>query len=231
MAIEITATPRQRQGTGASRRLRNAGRVPGIIYGANKSAQPIELDHNGLFHQLKQGSIQSAILEMKLDGGTEQVLLRDVQMHPFRPMVLHVDFQRVSKDEEIHMRVPLHFINAEIAPGVKLGGGIVSHVLTEVEIVCLPADLPESIDVDLSSLQVGDSVHLSELKLPQGIEVPLLTRGDDPVVATVLIPRETPVEEEAVEAIGEEAVIAPEAEKKEPEKADKGEKGEKKGRE
>ncbi|MBA2352830.1 MAG: 50S ribosomal protein L25/general stress protein Ctc [Pseudomonadota bacterium] len=225
MAIEVSATPRKAQGTGASRRLRNAGRVPGIIYGANKAVQSIELDHNSLFHQLKQGALQASILDLSVEGGTEQVLLRDVQMHPFRPMVLHVDFQRVSKDEKIHMRVPLHFVNADIAPGVKLGGGIVSHVLSDVEVSCLPADLPESIEVDLANLALGSSIHLSELTLPQGVESIVLVRGDDPVVATVNVPRAAPVEEEEEAAVAPEVAAATtEAEKKEPEKSEKSDK-------
>lgn len=223
MAIEVSATARKASGTGASRRLRIAGRVPGIIYGANKSAQAIELDHNALFHQLKQGALQASILDLKLDGSNEQVLLRDVQMHPFHPLVLHVDFQRVSRDEKIHMKVPLHFVNAEIAPGVKLGGGIVSHVLSDVEISCLPADLPDSIEVDLANLALGSSIHMSELTFPNGVEALVLVRGEDPVVASVTVPRAAPVEEE-VEAVPAAEVAAPEAEKKEPEKAEKSEK-------
>ncbi len=224
MAIEVSATQRKTSGTGASRRLRNAGRVPGIIYGANKAVQSIELDHNSLFHQLKQGALQASILDLNLEGGTEQVLLRDVQMHPFRPMVLHVDFQRVSKDEKIHMRVPLHFVNADIAPGVKLSGGIVSHVLSDVEVTCLPADLPDSIEVDLVNLALGSSIHLSELALPKGVEAIVLVRGEDPVVATVNVPRASVVEEEeeeAAAAAAPEAAATTEAEKKEPEKSDK----------
>ncbi len=222
MAIEVSATQRKASGTGPSRRLRNAGRVPGIIYGANKAVQSIELDHNSLFHQLKQGALQASILDLNLEGGSEQVLLRDVQMHPFRPMVLHVDFQRVSKDEKIHMRVPLHFVNADIAPGVKLSGGIVSHVLSDVEVSCLPADLPESIEVDLANLALGDSVHLSELALPNGVEFIVLVRGEDPVVATVNVPRVAVVEEEEeAAAAAPEVAATTETEKKEPEKSDK----------
>ncbi|MBC7944994.1 MAG: 50S ribosomal protein L25/general stress protein Ctc [Burkholderiales bacterium] len=221
MAIEVSATQRKASGTGASRRLRNAGRVPAIIYGANKAVQSIELDHNSLFHQLKQGALQASILDLNVEGGTEQVLLRAVQMHPFRPMVLHVDFQRVSKDEKIHMRVPLHFVNADIAPGVKLSGGIVSHVLSDVEVSCLPADLPDSIEVDLANLALGSSVHLSELALPKGVEAIVLVRGEDPVVATVNVPRASVVEEEEEAAAAPEAVATTEAEKKEPEKSDK----------
>ena len=141
MKIEFTAFPRTLQGTGASRRLRGGGKVPGIVYGADKPALPIELDHQALYRHLKMEAFHASILDMTLEGDKQQVLLRDVQMHPFRPLVLHVDFQRVDKTKKIHMKVPLHFINAEICPGVKVGGGVVNHVMNEVDIQCLPDDL------------------------------------------------------------------------------------------
>ena len=187
--IEVNAISRSLQGTGASRRLRRTGKVPGIVYGGEHPAQNIELDHNSLFHQLKQEAFHASILSMSLDGKKDRVLLRDVQMHPWRQQVLHVDFQRVSADKKIHMKVPLHFINADIAPGVKTGGGIVSHVMNEIEISCLPDDLPEFVEVDLQHLELGHSVHLADVKLPQGVDSPQLVRGDDAVVATVQIPR------------------------------------------
>lgn len=196
--IEVTATPRSVQGTGASRRLRRAGKVPGIVYGANQPAQVIELDHNALYLQLRQEAFHASILNMNLEGSTERVLLRDVQMHPWKQQVLHVDFQRVSANQKIHMKVPLHFNNAEVSPGVK-AGGIVAHVMSDIEISCLPDDLPEFIEVDLSNLQLGHSVHISDLTLPRGVESVQLVRGDDAVVATVQIPKV--IEEvEAVEA-------------------------------
>jgi len=187
--IEVNAASRSLQGTGASRRLRRTGKVPGIVYGGEHPAQNIELDHNALFHQLKQEAFHASILSMNLDGKKDRVLLRDVQMHPWKQQVLHVDFQRVSANKKIHMKVPLHFLNAEIAPGVKTGGGIVSHVMNEIEITCLPADLPEFVEVDLQHLELGHSVHLADVKLPQGVDSPQLVRGDDAVVATVQIPR------------------------------------------
>ncbi|HEY4721360.1 MAG TPA: 50S ribosomal protein L25/general stress protein Ctc, partial [Anaerolineae bacterium] len=134
MKIEFTAFPRTAQGTGASRRMRGAGKVPGIVYGADQPAQPIEIDHHALFRHLKMEAFHASILDMTLDGNKQQVLLRDVQMHPFRQLVLHVDFQRVDKNQKIHMKVPLHFINAEICPGVKTGGGVVNHVMNEIDI-------------------------------------------------------------------------------------------------
>jgi large subunit ribosomal protein L25 len=189
MKIEISATPRTIQGTGASRRLRRTGRIPAVIYGGGKDAAAIELDHKEVFYQLKNEAFHASILSLELDGKKEQVLLRDYQMHPFRPLVLHVDFQRVNPKEKIHMKVPLHFINADIAPGVKLSSGIVSHIVTEVDVACLPKDLPEFVEVDLANLAAGNSIHLSELKLPKGVEIVALTKGDDLAVASIAIPR------------------------------------------
>jgi len=189
MTIEISATARTLQGTGASRRLRRTGRIPAVIYGAGKDAVAIELDHKEVFYKLKNESFHATILKLNLDGKGEQVLLRDYQMHPFRPVVMHVDFQRVNPKEKIHMKVPLHFSNADIAPGVKLSAGIVSHIITEVDVACLPKDLPEFIEVDLSNLAAGHSIHLSELKLGKGIELIPLTKGEDLAVATITIPR------------------------------------------
>ena len=187
MQIEISATSRNLQGTGASRRLRKTGRVPGIVYGAGSAAQAIELDHNTIYHQLRREAFHSSIIAIDIEGNKENVLLRDFQMHPFRPLVLHIDFQRVASDQKVHMKVPLHFINAEIAPGVKLAAGIVSHVMTEVEVSCLPANLPEYIEVDLKDLAVGHSIHISDLNLPEGVEA--LTHGSNSVVATILMTR------------------------------------------
>jgi large subunit ribosomal protein L25 len=241
--IEVNAMSRSLQGTGASRRLRRTGKVPGIVYGGEQPAQNIELDHNALFHQLKQETFHASILSMNLDGNKDRVLLRDVQMHPWKQQVLHVDFQRVSANKKIHMKVPLHFINADIAPGVKTGGGIVSHVMNEIDITCLPDDLPEFVEVDLQHLELGHSVHLADVKLPKGVDSTQLVRGDDAVVATVQIPRALvepepevapAVEAAAVEgAPADAAAAAPGAApaaagaKKEPEKKE-GDKGAKK---
>lgn len=186
MQIEINATKRDGQGTGASRRLRHAGRVPGIVYGGGKDAQPVDLDHKELYFSLKNEAFHSSVLSMNLDGARESVLLRDYQMHPYKQQVLHVDFQRVDATHTIHVKVPLHFLNADVAPGVKLGGGVVNHLMTEVEVVCLPGSLPEFIEVDLSSLDAGHTVHLSELKLPAGVELVALQRGEDHGVANIL---------------------------------------------
>ena len=189
MKIEISADKRTLQGKGASRRLRGSGKVPAIIYGGDHEPQSIEMDHNDLYHKLKLEAFHASILSLSVAGKNEQVLLRDIQMHPFKQQVLHVDFQRVDKNKKIHMKVPLHFINAEISPGVKTSGGIVSHILTEVDISCLPADLPEFISVDLAELTAGHTLHLSDLVLPEGVEVIALTKGDNSAIATIVIPR------------------------------------------
>lgn len=205
MKIAIKAEPRKLQGTGASRRLRRTDKVPGILYGGGKEAQPIELDHKDLFFKLKQEAFHASILDMEVGSETAQVLLRDYQMHPFQQRVLHADFQRVAADRKIHMKVPLHFVNAEISPGVKVAGGLVQHVMNELEVRCLPKDLPEFITVDLANLQAGHSLHLSALQLPPGVE-PIVPKGEDPTVATVVIPRVMTADEEAAELAATAAV-------------------------
>ena len=201
MKIEITATSRKAQGTGASRRLRKTGRVPGIVYGEREPTL-IDIDHNNLYHALRKESFHASVLTLELDGNKEQVLLRDFHMHPFRQQVQHIDFQRVDKNKKIHMKVPLHFLNAETCPGVKESGGIVSHVMNDLNIACLPDDLPEFIEVDLSSLSLSHSIHVSEIKLPKGVEAAGHGHFGDAVVATVQIPRG------AVEAEAEAAAAA-----------------------
>ncbi len=212
MAIEVVAQTRKLQGTGASRRLRREGKVPGIVYGGSQPAVTIELDHNALFHHLRNEKFHASILTLKVDEGTEQVLLRAVNMHPFKLQVQHIDFQRVSAKEKIHMKVPLHFVNAEASPAVKVSGGIVSHVMNELDVRCLPADLPEYIEVDLSKLEINDSIHVRDLALPQGVE--LVLRGqENPPVATAQVPKAAVEEEEAAAAAAAaaEGVAAPEA--------------------
>ena len=197
MKIALKATTRNAQGTGASRRLRRADKVPGIIYGGSKDASVIELDHNDIYHKLRLEAFHASILDMELDGKAEQVLLRDVQMHAWKQIVMHVDFQRVDPSKKIHMKVPLHFINADIAPGVKLSSGIVSHIINELDIACLPKDLPEFIEVDLKDLAAGHSIHISNLKMPAGVESVALHRKEDKSVATIIIPRAVASEEDA----------------------------------
>ena len=207
MKIAIKAEPRKAQGSGASRRLRRTDKVPGILYGGGKDATPIELDHKDLWFKLKMEAFHASILDMEVGSEKSQVLLRDYQMHPFQQRVLHADFQRVAADKKIHMRVPLHFINAEISPGVKVAGGLVQHVMNDIEIQCLPKDLPEFIEVDLKDLQAGHSLHLSSLPLPAGVEA-IVPKGEDPTVATVVIPRVMTAEEEEAEAAAAAAVSA-----------------------
>jgi large subunit ribosomal protein L25 len=186
--MKVVATSRNAQGTGASRRLRRAGKVPGIVYGTAALPITIELDHNDLFHALRKEAFHSSILELEVDGSTaSSVLLRDVQMHPFKQQVLHVDFQRVSATEKIHMRVPLHYINAENSPAVKLSANVISHVMNDIEVQCLPKDLPEFIEVDLSGLVAQGAVHVSDLQLPDGVTV---APSADEVIATATMPQE-----------------------------------------
>ena len=207
MQIEVNAQKRTKQGTGASRRLRREGKTPGIVYGGKEPAVVIELDHNALYHQLRQEAFHASVLTLNLDGAKQQVLLRSVNMHPFRPEVQHVDFQRVLADVKIQMKVPLHFINAEQSPGVKLSGGIVSHVISDLEIRCLPADLPEFIEVDLKDLALGNIIHVRELQLPKGVEA-ILHGSENPPVALVQIPRAMAADEEAAAAAAAEGAPA-----------------------
>jgi large subunit ribosomal protein L25 len=200
MQIEINAKKREAQGTGASRRLRRTGNVPGVVYGGGKDAVSIELNLKDLFLQFRHEAFHSSILNLNLDGKKEQVLLRDYQMHPVRNDIAHIDFQRVSATEKIHVKVPLHFINADIAPGVKLAHGIVTHIFTEADVTCLPKNLPEFIEVDLANLNAGHSVHLSEIKLPKGVEFVQLAHGDDAAVASIPVPRGGVAVEEAAAA-------------------------------
>ena len=186
--MKFTAFERSVQGTGASRRLRNAGKVPGIVYGAGTPAT-IELDHNALFFALKKEAFHSSILEMDLAGNVQKVLLRDFQMHPWKQQVLHVDFQRVDETTKLRKKVPLHFQGEENSPAVKTDKCLVSHVATELEVECLASQLPEFIDIDLSGLVKGTSLHVSDLKLPEGIKA--VRHGTlNPVVVAVTVPKE-----------------------------------------
>lgn len=184
--MKFVAFERTLQGTGASRRLRNAGKVPGIVYGAGEPAM-IELDHNALFFALKKEAFHSSLLDMELGGASQQVLLRDFQMHPFKPLVLHVDFQRVDETTRITKKVPLHFINEENSPAVKTDKCLVNHVATELQIQCLASQLPEFITVDLGEVVKGATLHVKDLKLPKGVKV--VTHGKpNPVVVSVVDP-------------------------------------------
>lgn len=209
MAITITAVSRSAKGTGASRRLRRESKVPGIVYGAGKDAVSVEFDAKALFMEFRHEAFHASIIDLNLDGKKEAVLLRDYQLHPVRSTLQHVDFQRVSATEKIHVKVPFHFINAEVAPGVKLGGGIVAHINTEADVSCLAKDLPEFIEVDLANLEMGHSIHLSEIKLPKGVDFVQLAHGNDLAVASIAKTRGSVADDAAESAAAPEA--APEA--------------------
>lgn len=200
MKIEFNATKRDGQGTGASRRLRHTGNIPGILYGNTAAPQSISMDHNEMFQLLRKEAFHASVLTINLDGAKELCLLRDVQRHPYRPVVLHLDFQRVDPTHMLHKKIPLHFINGDIAPGVKAQGGLVSHVMNEVEVKCLPADLPEFITVDLKDMVAGHSLHSSELVLPKGVEVVHHHGKTDAVVASITVKGGKSADEEAAAA-------------------------------
>jgi large subunit ribosomal protein L25 len=225
MAIEISARKREMQGTGPARRLRRQGRVPGIVYGGDQDPVNIELDHKDLYLNLRNERFHASILSLEVSGAKEQVLLRAVTMHPYRPQVEHVDFQRVLKNKKLHMKVPLHFVNAEKSPGVKDQGGVVSHVLNELNIACLPDDLPEFIEVDLGNLAVGNSIHARDLKLANGVELSL-GKAENPVVATVVVPQLI-VEEEEVAAVVSAAEVPTTEQAAAPKEGEAGAEGEK----
>ena len=187
MKFELNAQKRTLQGSGASRRLRHANKVPAIVYGGTAAPLSIQLDHNQILLSLKKEAFHSSVLTLNIDGATETVLLRDAQVHPYKALVLHCDFQRVDTTHAIHQKVPLHFINADIAPGVKLTGGNISHVMGEIEVTCLPQDLPAFIEVDLKDLAAGQSIHVSQLTFPAGVKP--VVHGDDGVVALIQVKR------------------------------------------
>jgi len=203
--FEVNAQKREAKGTGASRRLRRAGKIPGIIYGGDKEPAMVTFDHDPMWHMLENEASHSSILDVKTDGKAEKAILRDVHYHPYKQLILHVDMQRVSASERIHMRIPLHFAGEEVAPGVKLQGGIVSHLMTEVDITCLASNLPEYLTADVSNLNLHESVHLSDLQLPEGVEITSLAHGgDDLAVVTIVAVRGTTEEAEGGEAEGGE---------------------------
>ena len=186
MNYEINAQPRTVQGSGASRRLRHANKVPGIIYGGTTAPTMVEMDHNPLIIALRKESFHASVLTLKIGDVVETVLLRDAQMHPYKAQVLHVDFQRVDATHAIHQKVPLHFINGDVAPGVKLSGGIVSPALNELDVSCLPQDLPSFIEVDLKDLKAGQTIHVSQMTLPKGVKA-IAHGDDDPVVVVITV--------------------------------------------
>jgi large subunit ribosomal protein L25 len=214
MKFELTAEPRAAQGTGASRRLRRAGKVPAILYGAGKAPVMISLDHNAMVRHLENEKFHTSILTVAVGGEKDQAILRDWHMHPYKPVVMHVDLQRISATEKIHMKVPLHFVGQDVAPGVKVDGGVVAHLMTEVDITCLPKDLPEFLTVDMSELRINQSVHLSDIKLPEGVQITSLTHGGNDLavaaITTIRVVEEAPVV--AAPAAGEAAAAAAPAE-------------------
>ena len=211
--MKFTAYERTLQGTGASRRLRHAAKVPGIVYGAG-TPKMIELDHNALFFALKKEAFHSSILEMELGDKVQKVLLRDFQMHAYKPMVMHIDFQRVDETTRLRKKVPLHFVNEDQSPAVKTDKCLVSHIRTDLEIECLASQLPEFVTIDLSGLMKNQSLHASDLKLPEGIKA--VKHGTlNPVIVAVTTPK---IEEEAPAAV---VVVAPEKGKAKPKKTEK----------
>jgi large subunit ribosomal protein L25 len=187
--MQFVAFERAKQGTGASRRLRNSGKTPGIVYGGTGEAKLIELDHNALWHALKKEAFHATILDMELNGQTSKVLLRDYQMHPYKQLVLHIDFQRVEANTTLHMKVPLHYSGEQDSEAVKTDKCLVNHVVNEIEVACIPANLPEFISVDLSGLKKGVSLHLNDITLPNGVKV--ITHGKpNPVLVSVTAPAE-----------------------------------------
>ncbi|MCG3203101.1 MAG: 50S ribosomal protein L25 [Gammaproteobacteria bacterium] len=210
--FEIIAEKRADQGKGASRRLRRAGKAPGILYGGGGEPQSIAVSNNQMMLHLAHEAFYSRILTLKLDGAAERVVLKDLQRHPFKPMVLHVDLMRVDERKKLTMRVPLHFLNGSTCAGVKTGGGVISHLMTDIEISCLPKDLPEFIAVDLGAMNVGDTLHISDLRLPDGVEP--VGDAEQGVVSCHLpkvVVEEAPVEAEAGAAVATAPAGAPAA--------------------
>ena len=192
---EVIAESRELSGSSASKKLRRSGKVPGIVYGSDEKPVLIQLDHNQISLALDVESFHSSILELSIGSAKEKVLLRDYQMHPFKRQVNHIDFQRVDEKKRLHTNIPLHFIGEEDSPAVKMAGGLISHILNEVEITCLPKDLPSFIEIDLSDLEIGNSLHISQLSFPDGVE-PVLHGQDDPVVVSAIKPKGVAAEDE-----------------------------------
>lgn len=201
--FELSAEKRDAKGTGASRRLRRAGNVPGIIYGANKDPEMVSFNHDKLYHLLENEVFHTSIIDVKTGSDTQQAILRDVHHHPFRQQILHMDLQRVSASEKIHMSIPLHIIGEDVAPGVKLQEGIVSHLMTELDVICLASNLPEFLEADVSEMDLHDSLHLSDIKLPEGVELTSLAHGGDDLAVVTIAAVRGSVEEEEEEAPAE----------------------------
>jgi len=219
--FDLIAELRDDKGKGASRRLRREGLVPAIIYGAGRPPRPLAFDHNKVLRQLENESFYSSVLNIKVGDKSQAAILKDVQRHPARRQIVHMDFQRIVEDEEIRMNVPIHFVGEDAAPGVKLEGGTMSKMITDVEVTCLPRYLPEYLEVDVSGMQLDDMLHLSDLKLPEGVEIPELAQGPehDQAIVSVHFIKVAPIEEEEVAEEAEEGA-EPEAAEGEAEAAD-----------
>jgi large subunit ribosomal protein L25 len=204
--FDLIAEYREDQGKGASRRLRNEGKVPAIIYGAGRPPRALSFDHNKVLKQLESESFYSSILNIKVGDKSQAAILKDLQRHPAKHKIMHIDFQRVVEDEEIRMNVPIHFKGEDIAPGVKLSGGTVAHLMSDVEVVCLPKYLPEYLEIDVSAMQLDDMLHLSDIKLPEGVEIPELAHGPehDQAIVSIHIIKAAPVEDELDDADDED---------------------------
>ncbi len=211
--FDLIAEIREDQGKGASRRLRHQGLVPAIIYGAGRPPRALTFDHNRVIQQLENESFYSSVLNIKVGEKSQAAILKDVQRHPSKALIMHMDFQRIVEDQEIKMLVPIHFLGEDVAPGVKLGGGKVMHLINELEIVCLPKHLPEYLDIDVSELELDAMLKMSDIKLPEGVSIPALAQGEeaDRPVVTIQVIKEVVIEEEeelepgAVPVEGEEA--------------------------
>ncbi len=213
--FDLIAENREDMGKGASRRLRREGLVPAIIYGAGRPPRALAFDHNKVLKQLESESFYSSVLNIKVGNKSQAAILKDLQRHPARRQILHMDFQRIVEDEAIRMNVPIHFLGEDVAPGVKQGGGKVSHLMTDVEVTCLPKDLPEFLEVDVSALELDAMLYLSNIKLPSGVEIPELAQGPehDHAIVSIHVIKAAPVEEEAApEEVAEPEEAAPEAE-------------------
>ena len=204
--FDLVAELREDQGKGASRRLRHQDKVPAIIYGAGRPPRALSFDHNKVIRQLENESFYSSILNIQVNDKSQAAIVKDIQRHPSKARIMHMDFQRIVADEKIKMNVPIHYLNAEEADGVKTEGGSVSQIITDIEISCLPADLPEYFEVDIIDLKLNEMLHISDIKLPEGVEIPILAQGpenDRPIVSIQFIKEEV-IEEEVEELEGEE---------------------------
>jgi len=226
--FELTVEPRVQIGRTSSRRLRKAGKVPAVVYGGGEAPESMLLEHNTLAHQMNREAFFTSILTLKIGAKSQQVVVKDVQRHPVRPLIMHLDFQRIREDEEITLSVPIHFLNEADAKGVKDQGGVVDHLLTEVEVECLPRYLPEYLEIDVTNLELNQIYHLSDIKLPEGVSLVALKHGQDQPVVAVNVPREEEVEApvEAAEIPAGEvpatAQVAPEAAEGEEKEKDAG---------